>query len=169
MPSLINEKGIMGSSPFCSSKAEKSMVRLSSLGGVPVLKRRSSKPRFFNESESPFAFFNPVLVVLFENSCWFGQTIGANSRINFLSRVNAKPTSCLATNHLPNSARRRGIGAVFLRTKGNHIPTVLVITFAVDLTQIPLPKFFILTVSGTFHITSTIQSSVQDAFPNAGK
>ena len=43
----------MGSSPGWGSIRSKSMERTSTRAGVPVLKRRSAKPRFSSEPDSP--------------------------------------------------------------------------------------------------------------------
>ena len=44
------ENGSGGSSPGCISSADQSMVRPSSRGGVPVFKRPSAKPAFFQRA-----------------------------------------------------------------------------------------------------------------------
>ena len=49
----------MRASPGCSSNLEKSTVRQSTRAGVPVLKRRSAKPRSSSAPESALALPRP--------------------------------------------------------------------------------------------------------------
>ena len=56
---LSKEKGVIFSSPNCSSIFEKSMLLLSILAGVPVLNRRTSIPRFIRDAVNALAAGNP--------------------------------------------------------------------------------------------------------------
>ena len=55
----MNENGTTGSSPYCGSILEKSIVRPSTRAGVPVLKRRTEKPRSTSDCVSFVAQVNP--------------------------------------------------------------------------------------------------------------
>jgi hypothetical protein len=52
---LLRLKSGGGISPFCSTQREKSHVEALRRGGVPVLRRINSNPRFAREVESLFA------------------------------------------------------------------------------------------------------------------
>src|SRR5206468_1189198 len=56
-----------GSSPGCTSVFEKSIERLSSLGGVPVFSRPNSSPISFSDPDRPIAASSPAR----PPDCWF--------------------------------------------------------------------------------------------------
>jgi len=86
----MNENGRIGSSPGCGSIFEKSTVRPSSRAGVPVLNRRSSKPRSRRFSVSgpagtrpcgpPIHEHSPMMMRLFRYTP--AQTIAARQEIS---------------------------------------------------------------------------------------
>ena len=60
MRSVSQESGSGGSSPGCASSAAQSMVRPSSLGGVPVLRRASGNPKRSKARARPIAGASPT-------------------------------------------------------------------------------------------------------------
>ena len=61
MLSVRKENGRAGSSLYCGVRPEKSMVRPSSLGHVPVFSLPSSKPSSVREADRPWEAASPIL------------------------------------------------------------------------------------------------------------